>query len=460
VRIRPETHYATSGELRIAYQAFGVGPALVWVPGWVSQLDLYWEEPALERFLRRLASFSRVIVFDRRGIGLSDRVTKESVPSLEERIDDIRAVLDDLGLAQAALLGQGYGTPIATLFAATYPERTSSLVLYSPSAKAGLRTDDYPWGSTREQQQAWRERSTRLWGTTEFAAEWLARLAPSFAGDERIIDWTARVLRGSGSPAAFRVYSEMSAAVDVRAILPHVHVPTLVLVREDAKLPKGGVDVDGVAEGRWVAERIPYAAFVTIPGRDYLPWFGDQDALVDEVAAFVTGDRPIREPDRVLLTILFTDLVGSTGRVAELGDLRWRELLQQHNEVVRRLLARYDGREIDRAGDGFLVTFDGPARAVRCALAIVAELAALNLDVRAGVHTGEVELVEEGIGGIAVHIGARVAALGSAGEVLVTRTVKDLTAGSRIEFQERGVHALRGVPGDWELFAATQADAE
>jgi pimeloyl-ACP methyl ester carboxylesterase len=460
VRTRPETHYATSGELRIAYQAFGVGPALVWVPGWVSQLDLYWEEPAVERFLRRLASFSRVIVFDRRGIGLSDRVTKESVPSLEERIDDIRAVLDDLGLAQAALLGQGYGTPIATLFAATYPERTSSLVLYSPSAKAGLRTDDYPWGSTPEQQQAWRERSTRLWGTTEFAAEWLARLAPSVAGDERIVDWTARVLRGSGSPAAFRVYSEMSAAVDVRAILPHVHVPTLVLVREDAKLPKGGVDVDGVAEGRWVAERIPDAAFVTVPGRDYLPWFGDQDALVDEVAAFVTGDRPIREPDRVLLTILFTDLVGSTGRVAELGDLRWRELLEQHNEVVRRLLARYDGREIDRAGDGFLVTFDGPARAVRCALAIVGELEALHLDVRAGVHTGEVELVEEGIGGIAVHIGARVAALGTAGEVLVTRTVKDLTAGSRIEFQERGVHALRGVPGDWELFAATQAEAE
>ena len=353
MKTRPETHYAASGDLRIAYQAFGAGPALVWVPGWVSQLDLYWEEPAVERFVRRLASFSRVIVFDRRGFGLSDRFTAENVPSLEERIDDIRAVLDDLGLARAAVFGQGYGTPIALLFAATYPERTSSLVLYSPSAKAGLRTDDYPWGSTPEQQQAWRERSTRLWGTTEFAAEWLARLAPSVAGDERIIDWTARVLRGSGSPAAFRAYSEMSAAVDVRAILPHVHVPTLVLVREDAKLPKGGVDVDGVAEGRWVAERIPDAAFVTVPGRDYLPWFGDQDALVDEVAAFVTGDRPIREPDRVLLTILFTDLVGSTGRVAELGDLRWRELLEQHNEAVRRLLARYDGREIDRAGTAF-----------------------------------------------------------------------------------------------------------
>jgi len=301
----------------------------------------------------------------------------------------------------------------------------------------------------------WRERSTRLWGTSEFAAEWLARLAPSVADDERIIDWTARVLRGAGSPASFRTYTEMSAAVDVRAILPHVRIPTLVLVRADAKLPKGGVDVVGADEARWVAERVPDASFVTVPGRDYLPWFGDQDALVDEVAAFVTGDRPIREPDRVLVTILFTDLVGSTGRVAELGDLRWRELLEQHNEAVRRLLERYDGREIDRAGDGFLATFGGPARAVRCALAIVAELEALHLDVRVGVHTGEVELVEQGIGGIAVHIGARVAALGTAGEVLVTRTVKDLTVGSRIEFQDRGTHTLRGVPGDWEVFAAT-----
>jgi pimeloyl-ACP methyl ester carboxylesterase/class 3 adenylate cyclase len=455
VKSRPEAHYATSGDLRIAYQAFGAGPDLVWVPGWVSQLDLYWEEPAMERFLRRLASFSRVIVFDRRGIGLSDRVTTDSVPSLEERIDDIRAVLDDLGVTQAALFGQGYGTPIALLFAATYPERTSSLVLYSPIAKAGLRTDDYPWGSTVEQQEAWRERSTRLWGTTEFAAEWLARLAPSVADDERIIDWTARVLRGAGSPASFRTYMEMSAAVDVRAILPHVRVPTLVLVRADANLPKGGVDVVAADEGWWVAERVPDASFVTVPGHDYLPWFGDQDALVDEVAAFATGDRPIREPDRVLVTILFTDLVGSTGRVAELGDLRWRELLEQHNEAVRRLLERYDGREIDRAGDGFLATFGGPARAVRCALAIVAELEALHLDVRVGVHTGEVELVEQGIGGIAVHIGARVAALGTAGEVLVTRTVKDLTVGSRIEFQDRGTHTLRGVPGDWEVFAAT-----
>jgi class 3 adenylate cyclase len=246
----------------------------------------------------------------------------------------------------------------------------------------------------------------------------------------------------------------MNAAVDVRAVLPHVRVPTLVLVREAAIMPKGGVDVESVAEGRWIAERIPSASLVVTPGRDYLPWIGDQDTLVDEIAEFVTGDRPVRQPDRVLLTMLFTDLVGSTERAVAIGDLRWRELLEEHNEAVRRVLARYGGREVDRAGDGFLATFDGPARAVRSALAIVTDLGRLQLDVRAGVHTGEVELVGEGIGGIAVHIGARVAALGSAGEVLVTRTVKDLTAGSGIEFQARGTHTLRGVPGDWELFAA------
>jgi pimeloyl-ACP methyl ester carboxylesterase/class 3 adenylate cyclase len=455
----PETHYATSGDVQIAYQAFGVGPPdLVWVPGWVSQLDLYWEEPSLVRFLRRLATFARVVVFDRRGLGLSDRVTLTSLPTLEQRMDDIRAVLDDLGVPRAAVLGQGYGSPIALLFAATYPERTSSLVLYSPSAKGGLRTDDYPWGATVAQHEEWIERSTRRWGTSEFAAEWLARLAPSAAGDERAVAWTARVLRAAGSPAASRTLAEMNAAMDVRAVLPTVHVPTLVLVREDGTTPKGGVDVDGVAEGRWIAERLPNASFVVVPGRDYLPWIGDQDTLVDEIAEFVTGDRPIREYNRVLLTVLFTDLVGSTATVAELGDVRWRELLERHNEAVRRVLRRYGGREVDRAGDGFLATFDGPARAVRSALGIISELDSLGLAVRVGVHTGEVEMDGDGISGIAVHVGARVAALGQAGEVVVTRTVKDLTSGSGIEFQGRGTHSLRGVPGDWELFAADAAE--
>jgi pimeloyl-ACP methyl ester carboxylesterase len=455
VTTTPETRYARSGDVQIAYQALGVGPVLVYVPGWLSQLDLYWEEPRLVRFLQRLASFARLVVFDRRGMGLSDRVGPGSTPTLEERIDDVRAVLDELGVPRAAVLAQGYGTPIATLFAATYPERTSSLVLYSPNAKGGLKTDDYPWGSTVAEQVAWREHSLRMWGTSEFAAEWLARLAPTVAGDARAVEWTARVLRAAATPTTMRSYGEMSSTVDVRAVLPHVRVPTLVLVREDAMLPKGGVDVDGVAEGRWVAERIPEARFVTVPGRDYLPWYGDQDVIVDEVAAFVTGERRAApEPDRALLTILFTDLVGSTERVAELGDVRWRELLERHNGVVRAALARHGGREVDHAGDGFLATFDGPARAVRCAREIVQDLDALELAVRAGVHTGEVELVDGGIGGIAVHTGARVAALGTAGEVLVTRTVKDLTAGSGIEFEARGTHELRGVPGEWEVFVA------
>jgi pimeloyl-ACP methyl ester carboxylesterase/class 3 adenylate cyclase len=448
----PETHYATSGDFQIAYQSFGSGPDLVWVPGWVSQLDLYWDEPALMRFLERLASFARVIVFDRRGIGLSDRVRPESLPTLEQRMDDIRAVLDDLGVASAAVFGQGFGTPIALLFAATYPERTSSLVLYTPTAKGGLRTEDYPWGSTPEQQEEWRERSTRMWGTTEFAAEWLARLAPTAAGDERTIEWTARVLRASGNPAASRALAKMNAAADVRSILHSVHVPTLVLVREQVRAPAGGADIDSPAESRWVAERIPNASFVVVPGRDYLPWFGDQDALVDEIATFVTGVRPVREPDRALVTMLLTDIVRSTERVVELGDLRWRELLERHNETVRHVLTRHGGREIDRAGDGFLATFDGPARAVRAALAIVEEVARLQLEVRAGVHTGEVELVDDGIGGIALHTAARVAALADPGEVVATRTVKDLTAGSGIEFRPRGTQTLRGVPGEWELY--------
>jgi pimeloyl-ACP methyl ester carboxylesterase len=455
----PETHYAASGGVQIAYQAFGEGPELVWVPGWVSQLDLYWEEPALARFLRRLATLARVVVFDRRGLGLSDRVRVESLPTLEARMDDIRAVLDDLGVRRAAIAGQGFGTPIAVLFAATYPERTSSLVLYSPSAKGGLRTDDYPWGATVEEHDAWIERSTRLWGSKEFAVEWLARLAPSVADDDRIVEWTARVQRAAGSPAASRALSHMNAAVDVRAILPNVHVPTLVLVRETAATPKGGVDVDAVAEARWVAERIPNATLVLVPGRDYLPWIGDQDALIDEIATFVTGARPVRQPDRVLATVLFTDLVGSTERVVELGDEGWRALRAEHDASVRRALERFGGREVDHAGDGFLATFDGPARAVRCALAIVSELERLELDVRAGIHTGEVEVVGAEISGIAVHIGARVAALGTAGDVLVTRTVKDLTVGSEIEFMARGTHTLRGVPGDWELFAASTDNA-
>lgn len=451
----PATRYATSGEVNIAYQAFGEGPDLVWVPGWVSNLDLYWEFPPLVRFLRGLASFSRVIVFDRRGLGLSDRVSAEHPPMLEERMDDIRAVLDDLGVERASVLGQGYGSPIALLFGATYPDRTDALILYAPNAKGGLRADDYPWGSTPAEMQIWRDHSTQTWGTVEFAREWLGRLAPSLARDEEAVEWTARVLRAAGSPAANRALGRMNAAMDVRAILPHVHVRTLVLSRDAATVPKGGTDVEMAAESRWVADRIPGALLKVLPGRDYLPWAGDQQSLLEEIALFATGTRPMHEPERVLLTLLFTDLVGSTARAAELGDQRWRQLLEEHNAAVRRTLDRFGGREVDRAGDGFLATFDGPARAVRAGLAIVSELERLALPVRGAVHTGEVEILSDGIGGMAVHAAARVAALAGAGQVLATRTVRDLTVGSELVFESHGEHSLRGVPGSWELFAVT-----
>ena len=454
----PQTRYARSDEYHIAYQVLGEGSVdLLYVPGWISQLDLYWEEPSVARFFQRLASFSRLIVFDKRGIGLSDGIPEGQLPTLEERMDDIRAVLDAAGSERAAVMGQGYGTPIAALFAATYPERTSALVLYSPVAKTGLKTDDYPWASSPDERDEWRQRSTEAWGTKEFAAEWLARLAPSAAGDARAVDWVARVMRAAASPAASRSHGDMTSLMDVREILSTIRVPTLVLAR-GGQAPKGGIDTDVGPEAEYVATRIPGAQLVTLPGRDYLPWVGDQGALVSEVAAFVTGARPRVEVDRVLVTVLFTDIVGSTDRAAQLGDRAWRDLLEAHNVVVRRELERFGGREIDRAGDGFLVTFEGPARAIRCGLAVVSEVAGLGLDVRVGVHSGEVELVESGIGGITVHVGARIAASAGPGEVLVSGTVSDLVAGSGLEFVDRGEHELRGVPGRRRLFAVA-ADA-
>ena len=451
---RPATKYARSGEYHIAYQVIGEGPPdLVYVPGWISHLDLYWEEPSVAQFLRRLASFSRLIVFDKRGIGLSDPVPAENMPNLEERMDDVRAVLDAAGSERAAVLGQGYGCPIAMLFAATHPERVTHLVLYAPTVKAGLRTDDYPWGPTEDDVRAWRE-ATAEWGTDEFAESWVARLAPSAAQDRQFVEWAARMMRTAASPATFRAFGRMQSLMDAREVLPLIHVPTLVLGRTDACLPKGPVDVPPLEEARYTADRIPGATLVTVPGRDYLPWVGDQDSIVAEVGKFVTGAAPTREVDRVLLTVLFTDIVDSTKRAAELGDKRWRELLERHNALVRRHIEEYRGQEVDRAGDGFLTTFDGPARAIRCAQAIVASAAQEGLEIRAGIHSGEVELLEQGIGGIAVHLGARVAALAAPGEVLVTTTVRDLVAGSGIEFVERGTHELKGVPGTWDLLSA------
>jgi class 3 adenylate cyclase/pimeloyl-ACP methyl ester carboxylesterase len=451
---RPETRYARSGDYHIAYQVVGDGPVdLVYVPGWISHLDLYWEEPSIARFLGSLASFARLIIFDKRGIGLSDPVPPSGMPNLEERTDDVRAILDAIGSEHAVLLGQGYGCPIALFFAASHPERVTHLVLYAPTVKAGVRTDDFPWGPTEEERRAWQE-TTSEWGTDEFAATWVARLAPSAADDAQFVEWAGRMMRTAASPATAKAFMRMQAFMDAREVLPLIRVPTLVLDRSEAHMPKGPVDMPPLEESRYIAERIPGAKLVALPGKDYLPWIGDADGIVSEVARFVTGAAPVRPPDRLLVTVLFTDMVDSTRRAAELGDARWRELLERHNALVRGYLAEYRGQEIDRAGDGFLATFDGPARAIRCAEAVVNSSSREGLEIRAGVHSGEVELLEQGIGGISVHIGARVAAQAAPGEVLVTSTVRDLVAGSGIEFNERGKHALKGVPGRWQLFSA------
>jgi class 3 adenylate cyclase len=456
----PEVRYARSGAVSIAYQVVGDGPFdLLYIPGWISHLDLYWEEPTVARFLRRLGAGFRLILFDRRGTGLSDRISDDELPTLEVRMDDVRAVLDAAGSEQTAVFAQGYGTPLATVFAATYPERTRALVLYTPVAKTGLRTDDYPWGATEEQVEAWEGQTGRRWGTEEFAREWLRRLAPSEADDARSVAWQARLMRASATPSASERFGRTNAQMDVRELLALIRAPTLVLVREEAIVPRGPVDTIGLEEARYVAERIPGAQLTVVPGRDYLPWVGDQEALVGEVSAFVTGSRPPREPDRVLLTVLFTDIVDSTGWLARVGDTRWRELLAEHDLLVGQALERFRGRKVNQAGDGVFAVFDGPARAIRCASEIARELRRLGPEIRAGIHTGECELDGDRVSGLAVHIGARISALAGAGEVLVSGTVVDLVAGSELRFREREPAELRGVPGEWRLYSVALSAA-
>jgi pimeloyl-ACP methyl ester carboxylesterase/class 3 adenylate cyclase len=457
----PDVRYAKSGDLSIAYQVLGNGPVdLLYVPGFISHLDLYWQEPTLAQFLQRLGAGFRLIMFDRRGTGLSDRFPEGDPATLETRMDDIRAVLDAVGSREAAIFAQGYGCPIAVVFAATYPSRTRSLVLYSPAAKAGLKTDDYPWGSTEEEDLAWHRESERSWGTEEFARAWLPRLAPSADGDPSQIDWIARVMRAAGTPTASRRFGQANAGMDVRAVLPLVRVPTLVLVRRDAVAPKGGIDVESLPEARYVAERISGSKLVTVPGRDYLPWIGDQESLIAEIASFASSTEQASVPDRVLLTVLFTDIVDSTAALARLGDRRWREVLAAHDDVTSRAIERHRGREIDHTGDGTFATFDGPARAVQCAHEILRELRAEELDLRAGVHTGECEVDGNRVSGITVHTGARIAALAGRGEILVSRIVTELVAGSGLGFAERGVEQLKGVPGHWTLFSVDDSTVE
>jgi pimeloyl-ACP methyl ester carboxylesterase len=439
----PDTRYAKSGDVNIAYQVVGDGPFdLVYVPGWISNIELMWEEPSHARLLRRLASFSRLILFDKRGTGMSDPVPVDRLPTLEQRMDDVRAVMDAAGSERAALFGSSEGGLMSTLFAATYPERTRALVTHVIYAKR-IWSPDYPWAPTPEARAAEIEEIEREWGGEMD----ISNLAPT--ADDAFKRRAVAYFRRSASPGAAVALLRMNTQVDVRDVLPTIQVPTLVLHRV------GDLDVN-VEEARWIAAQIPNAKYVELPGDDHLIWAGDVDGLVDEVEEFLTGSRPVQEADRVLATVLFTDIVDSTRRAAELGDRRWRELLEQHHALVRRELERFRGREVDNAGDGFLATFDGPARAIRCACAVRDGVAGLDLEVRAGLHTGECELIGDKVGGIAVHTGARVPSVARAGEVLATSTVRDLVAGSGIEFEDRGEHELKGV-GTWRLYSVVDA---
>ena len=439
---RPPTRYARSGEISIAYQVVGdKGFDLIWVPGWISNVEESWEVPEYAHFLHRLASFSRLILFDKRGTGLSDRVSNDRLPTLEQRMDDLRAVLDAAGSTRAAVFGASEGGNLSILFAAAHPERVHALVLQAVYAKR-LWSADYPWAPTAEQ----RELDTHLI-EREWAGEMdVSQLAPSAAEDQALMQRITTFFRRSASPGAAVALSRMNAQIDTRSVLPTIRVPTLVIQRI------GDLEVNAEEE-RWIASQIPGATYVELPGDDHLPWIGDSDGLLDEVQEFLTGARRGPDPDRILATVLFTDIVGSTERAAAVGDGRWRELLAAHHAVVRDQLDRWQGREIDTTGDGFLASFDGPARAIRCACAIRDQVRTLGLEIRAGLHTGECERVGARLAGLAVHTGARVAALAAPGEVLVSQTVKDLVAGSGIEFDSRGLHLLKGVPGEWYLYA-------
>jgi pimeloyl-ACP methyl ester carboxylesterase len=441
---RPETRYTKSGDVNIAYQVVGEGPFdLIWVPGWISNVEESWEVPEYAHFLQRLSSFSRLILFDKRGTGLSDRVSNELLPTLEQRMDDVRAVLDATGSERAAVFGASEGGNLSVLFAATYPERVRAVVLVGIYAKR-IWSPDYPWAPTAEQRERENELLEREWAREMDVSE----LAPRAADDPALMRRIATFFRRSASPGAAVALNRMNTNIDTRAVLPAISVPTLVLHRT------GDLNVKA-AEGRWIADQIPGARYVELPGDDHLAWVGDTDGLLDEVEEFLTGVRRAPSPDRVLATVLFTDIVGSTERLTQVGDQRWREMLDEHHRLVRRELERYRGHEIDTAGDGFLSTFDGPARAIRCARAISDSVRPLGLEVRAGLHTGECELVGNRIAGIAVHTGARIVALAGPGEIIVSSTVKDLVAGSGIEFVEHGEHELKGVPGRWQLYAAS-----
>jgi pimeloyl-ACP methyl ester carboxylesterase len=437
--------YARSGEIRIAYQVVGDGPVdLVLVHGWVCTFQPGWEYPKLAAFYRQLASMGRLILFDKRGTGLSDRVSPEHLPDLETRMDDVRAVLDAVGSERAVLLGLSEGGAMSTLFAATHPERTAALVLIGTFPRE-MQAPDYPWGVSEEnlhrrlrllEEEDWASAATR---------DWLGRVAPDIPRDPEALRWYTSYVQRGASPGAARALRLMNTEIDIRDLLATISVPTLVLHRA-GETWRGG--------SRYMGEHIPGARIVELPGDDHLPWEGDTESLLDEIERFLSDARHEVEPDRVLATLLVVDVVGSTANAAEVDDRVWNDRVLHFHRLVRAQLARFRGREVDTAGDGLLATFDGPARAIRCASAIVTSVRDLGLETRVGVHTGEVEQTGTGVHGVAVDIGARIAAAARPGEVLVSNTVRDIVAGSGIAFEERGEQKLDGAPGTWRLFAA------
>jgi len=439
----PRTQYTKSGNVSIAYHVSGDGPIdLVYAQGWITHLEYAWENPDYARFLMRLAMFSRFIRFDRRGMGLSDRDV-ESL-TLEERVDDIRAVMDAVGSEKAALFGVSEGGYMSVMFAATHPERTAALVLCGCYAKGGW-APDYPWAKTHEQHEEWVAKLERDWG----GAFELEQAAPSMAKDESARSWLGAYLRYSASLTAAKALSYQDHAVDVRDVLSAVRVPTLVLHRTgDRWYP--------LAESQYLADHIPGAKLIELPGEDHIPWWGDQERLVGEIQTFLTGARVIPSMDRVLLTVLVTDIVGSTEKAAAMGDLKWKGILQSHDAAVRRELKNFDGQEINTTGDGFILAFTGPSRAIQCAQAIRQELESLGLRMRAGLHTGECERRGSNLSGLAVNLASRICGKASPSNILVSSTVKDLVVGSGIAFSDEGRQSLKGIPGEWPLFSVLQ----
>jgi class 3 adenylate cyclase len=439
----PTTQFAQAGDDLVAYQVVGEGPIdLFFMLGWVTSVDNLWELPAVARFLRRLASFSRLILFDRRGSGLSDRGLG-TLP-FETIVDDMLAVMREIGSERTAIFAGGPDTRAAIMFAAAHPQCSTGLVTFN-GHPASFRDDDYPWGATREQFAIELASMEEHWGNPAIHDMLFGKLAPSAANDPAAKAWWRRILH-SGSRREAMTNFRTIVEVDVRPLLGAVHVPTLVMHRT-------GNQMSLLGASRYRADRIPGARFLELPGEDQFPMFGDSDTVVEETQAFLTGARTAAEADRVLATVLFSDIVGSTERAASIGDRQWRDLLDAHDDLARKRVGEFRGRIVDHTGDGFLAQFDGPARAIRCALSLREGVRTLGLETRAGVHTGEVEVRGDNIGGIAVHIGARVAAKAGAGEVWVSRTVADLVVGSTLEFEDRGLHALKGVPGEWQLYA-------